>query len=336
MFVLADMDDTMTVDEFLTLLSEKTGVGRDALEVLHGFPPQVILESSQPDGQKGTTPIASIGIRSGETITVRQGQQRLGDDVVLIDDNELQIPGMSEDEQLARAIAASLEEEDRQTRVAPPAHDISVVRRVVDDDNSCLFSAVGYVARGSRGEASRLRNMVADSVLHAASDASSEPWTSEAVLGKTPEEYAAWIRDPRRWGGAIELNILSDRLGMEIAAFDIQTLRVDIYGQGKGYSQRVMLVYDGLHYDALAVAGNGRGSTESESEDTTVIPSHGDWTDRVMKAASSLVADLHSSKQFTDTSNFTLRCGTCKIGLKGEKEAVAHAQDTGHTNFTEY
>ena len=44
--------------------------------------------------------------------------------------------------------------------------------------------------------------------------------------------------------------------GREIAAYDIQTKRCDVYGQDEGHSERVMLVYDGLHYDALAVAGN--------------------------------------------------------------------------------
>lgn len=43
--------------------------------------------------------------------------------------------------------------------------------------------------------------------------------------------------------------------GREIAAYDVQTKRCDLYGQDAGYSERVMLIYDGLHYDALAVAG---------------------------------------------------------------------------------
>ena len=41
----------------------------------------------------------------------------------------------------------------------------------------------------------------------------------------------------------------------EIAAFDIQTKRCDVYGQGDGFTDRAMLMYDGLHYDALAVSG---------------------------------------------------------------------------------
>ena len=35
----------------------------------------------------------------------------------------------------------------------------------------------------------------------------------------------------------------------------MQTRRCDVYGQDAGYDERVMLIYDGLHYDALAVAG---------------------------------------------------------------------------------
>ena len=41
----------------------------------------------------------------------------------------------------------------------------------------------------------------------------------------------------------------------EVAAYDVQTKRCDLYGQDAGYGERVMLIYDGLHYDALAVAG---------------------------------------------------------------------------------
>ena len=44
--------------------------------------------------------------------------------------------------------------------------------------------------------------------------------------------------------------------GREIAAHDIQTKRCDVYGQGEGHRERVMLIYDGLHYDALAIAGD--------------------------------------------------------------------------------
>ena len=47
--------------------------------------------------------------------------------------------------------------------------------------------------------------------------------------------------------------------GREIAAYDIQTQRCDVYGSEEGYTERVMVLYDGLHYDALALAGEQTG-----------------------------------------------------------------------------
>ena len=39
---------------------------------------------------------------------------------------------------------------------------------------------------------------------------SSDPDTYNAgFLGKSPSDYARWIQDPSKWGGAIELSILS-------------------------------------------------------------------------------------------------------------------------------
>jgi len=51
--------------------------------------------------------------------------------------------------------------------------------------------------------------------------------------------------------------------GREIAAYDIQTKRVDIYGQSEGYTERAFLLYDGLHYDAMAQTGDPSLSVES-------------------------------------------------------------------------
>lgn len=42
--------------------------------------------------------------------------------------------------------------------------------------------------------------------------------------------------------------------GREIAAYDIKTLRCDVYGEGSGFRERGMVIYDGLHYDALSIA----------------------------------------------------------------------------------
>lgn len=203
-----------------------------------------------------------------------------------------------------------------------------IVRRVIPSDNSCLFNAVGYVMDHDKEKAPELRQVIAATV-------SSDPVKySEAFLGKPNQEYCSWILDSEKWGGAIELSILADFYGREIAAYDIQTTRCDLYGQDRNFSERVMLIYDGLHYDALAMSPS---EGASEEFDQTIFSVHSDRTiGPVEGIARNFVEQQHRQRKFTDTANFTLRCGVCQIGVKGQKEAVEHAQATGHANFQEY
>jgi hypothetical protein len=179
------------------------------------------------------------------------------------------------------------------------------------------------------------------------------------------------------------------------------------YNEEAGYDEWVMLIYDGLHYDALAVsafegAPEDLDITVLQVQYSTVqytfcgcgsaakvfaanackfceaaalflacilartciflpatiqcqavapcfpplsthpwaaacVPQVGSADAAAAAAgAEQLVAACHAARQFTDIANFTLRCGVCQIGLKGEKEAVEHAKTTGHQNFAEY
>lgn len=104
-----------------------------------------------------------------------------------------------------------------------------------------------------------MRQIVAD-VL-----ARNEMLYTEAFLNKSNAEYrynymvrcakcpmlmsecvaSKWILLPGAWGGAIEIAILSEHYRCEVASFDIQTNRVDLYGEGNRYTRRVYLIYDG-------------------------------------------------------------------------------------------
>ncbi|GJX15576.1 ubiquitin thioesterase OTU1 [Tanacetum coccineum] len=204
----------------------------------------------------------------------------------------------------------------------------SIVRRVIPSDNSCLFNAVGYVMDHDKDKAAELRQVIAATV------ASDPTKYSEAFLGKPNEEYCAWILNPDKWGGAIELSILADYYGREIAAYDIQTTRCDLYGQEKRYAERVMLIYDGLHYDSLAMSP---ADGAPEEFDQTIFAVTSDRTIGTFESlALNLVKDQQRKRSYTDTANFTLRCGVCQIGVIGQKEAVEHAQTTGHVNFQEF
>jgi ubiquitin thioesterase OTU1 len=272
-----------------------------------------------------------------------------------------------EDAALAAAIAASLEAAER-PRGAPPAAtarpsygDVStcpqphppplggrghkpgaggaptavplpdgsgrlLARRVVPANNSCAFATVGLLVRGSRDAWADLRAVVASAVL-------ADPVTySAAVLECPPAEYATKICHPKTWGGAVDLSILADWARVELAAGDIATRRVDVYGSGKGFTRRGWLLYDGLHYDAVAVCA----SEADESLDERTLPLGCATAAAADAAFASLLDGFHRARAFTDTARFTLRCGVCGAGVEGEKEAVAHARETGHSNFAEY
>ncbi|MQL96900.1 hypothetical protein Taro_029578, partial [Colocasia esculenta] len=89
---------------------------------------------------------------------------------------------------------------------------------------------------------------------------------------------------------AIELSILSEYYGREIAAYDIQTTRCDLYGQDKKYNERVMLIYDGLHYDALAMSP---AEGAPEEFDQTIFSVYDGTIEVVERLALNLVKDAH-------------------------------------------
>lgn len=151
-----------------------------------------------------------------------------------------------------------------------------------------------------------------------------------AVLGQEPNNYARWIRQKDKWGGAIELSIFSEIYGVEIASFDVQTGRMDLFGEGRTFPNRVYLQYTGIHYEAFAQSPS---PTAPQSQDTTIFPSN----DReILEQVRELVQVARAAHRYTDTSNFALRCNDCQQGIKGKAEAQKHAQQTGHFNFIEY
>lgn len=108
---------------------------------------------------------------------------------------------------------------------------------------------------------------------------------------------------------------------------------MDTYGEGNAYGKRILVVYDRLHYDALALAAY-EGAPERLEE--TLFDVGEKKLEQIMQAASSLVCRYHDLRQYTDTSKFLLLCGVCQLGLTGEAEAMNHAQATGHQSFTEF
>lgn len=63
---------------------------------------------------------------------------------------------------------------------------------------------------------------------------------------RSPADYIATILKPSSWGGAIELSIFAKHFSTEIWSIDVQTGRVDRFGQDAGYDTFVLLIYSGI------------------------------------------------------------------------------------------
>lgn len=151
---------------------------------------------------------------------------------------------------------------------------------------------------------------------------------NDAVLGMQRDLYCSKMNRADTWGGEIELNILSDHFKVGIKNIDCQTGH--IYSYGEAFHDVIYIVYSGIHYDAIALSP---AQNAPPDWDQTQFPVK-DMA--VEDAARELVSVLRKRSYFTDTSNFALRCKDCGVGLRGEKDAQAHAMLTRHVNFGEY
>jgi ubiquitin thioesterase OTU1 len=211
---------------------------------------------------------------------------------------------------------------DNHTIVSKSSDGVLVVREM-KDDNSCLFRSIAYLVEGDAEKFRDLRRKIAEFILQ------NQIEYSQVVLGKPVLEYVDWIQNSNSWGGAIELAIFSQIYKLEIDSIDINSGRVDRFGQDK-YETRILLLYSGIHYDVIVLTPQKGISKEFDVKSFPVS------NDQVLEGALDLAKVLKKEHKYTDLANFALKCGICFMGLKGQKEAQKHAMETGHAEFTEY
>lgn len=194
-------------------------------------------------------------------------------------------------------------------------------RRYVDADNSCLFSSVGYNL--DHRNFSDITGLQYRQLLSQYLESSE---IDKNMLEVPKEEYIETIQNPSTWGGAIELKLFSDMFQMEIASIDVQSNRVDIFGEDKKYPQRMYLVYNGVHYDPLVMAVN-----ESSLDDICIFESDDHQT---------LIQMQNFCKSFKDKGDYVdlakmnkLRCVICNEQFESQEEALIHAENFKHWNF---
>jgi len=197
------------------------------------------------------------------------------------------------------------------------------VRRFVDSDNSCLFSSIGYLV-DSKNFSESTKYQYRQLLVNYLEDDNIE----EEMLDLPKEDYIENIQNPATWGGAIELKLFSDMLQTEIASIDVQSNRVDIFGQDKNYPQRMYVLYNGVHYDPLVMA-----HTEDSKDDITNFASDDNET---LISLQSYVKNFKDVGDFVDLANMnSFECDNCKTMFENQEDAYNHANNYEHWNFNE-
>lgn len=210
--------------------------------------------------------------------------------------------------------------------VPVPSHQGTLVLRVMPDDNSCLFRAVGSAVLGdSLDSMTELRSLVAQGIQ------AQPDLYSEAVLQQPPDKYCQWIQHPDSWGGGIELGILSEQFDVEVCSINVQDLRVDRFNEGK--SKRIILVYSGIHYDTIALSPSEPPHAHADLPAELDIKQFDGWDEEVLEKAKDLCRILQKRHYYTDTAGFSIKCNTCNWQGSGERGATQHAMETGHTKW---
>jgi ubiquitin thioesterase OTU1 len=196
----------------------------------------------------------------------------------------------------------------------------SVVKRVVPDDNSCLFHAISLCF--DHVSVADLRSLIAKTVL-----ADPINW-NEGTLQQKPSDYANYIKKTNTWGGSVELCIFSEHYKCEIVVLDTARQRHNTFGEDKHYSKRIYLVYDGIHYDALVWTSN----PNSKAWDVTVFDPN---NTTAQEGCMAFMKKEFQSGNYVDEYNYKIKCGQCGQVFVGNKNAAAHSNSTGHTSFTQ-
>ncbi|ESO99484.1 hypothetical protein LOTGIDRAFT_186849 [Lottia gigantea] len=286
-----------TIAELKQKISQIVSLPVNRFQIRHGFPPKIL------DIDDNSKNLKSFDLRSGDTLIIEPTKSS---------------------QQITNQTKPSITDEVLQAQLTSNKTGI-LTRKVVPANNSCLFTSVNAAMTGGFVDlscAQQLRQLIAGVVM-------SDPLTyCEAMLGKSNSDYCKWIMNEESWGGGIEISILSKYYQIEIDVVDTQSGRIDRFGEDGNYAERVLLIYDGIHYDFL-ILDACVPSIPPQSKFKTSDPT-------ILAQALELGEEAKQRRQFTDVGNFMLRCLVCQKALKGSNEAQEHAKQTSHINFGEY
>ncbi|KAI1454645.1 OTU-domain-containing protein [Annulohypoxylon moriforme] len=311
-----ELNDDTTVNQLLEAL--KSSIGLDDFTVKYGWPPKG-LGTDESD-----VSVQSLGLHR-EMLTIAPLEKASAASTAPVTAPDIP-PKLEPPKSKGRGV------KDQQISVFMPETNSTLVLRVMPDDNSCLFTAVGGALRGIRSgsdeffNAEALRRIVVDHIR-----ANPEKYNA-VILGKNPEAYCRNMLRPDVWGGDIELSIISEVFQLEISVVDVKTGIVYRIGQGNNYEMRCVLVYSNIHYDRVAeIFVEGQEVLEFDVARWAV-----DSSDHIIIHAQEMCKKLKEEHHYyTDTSDFVVMCNECGWLGQGQKSLAEHALQTGHSDISE-
>ena len=207
--LLAEDSLEKLISHSLEQLGLATADHQDTVRILNGFPPKPVDLSDRDKS------ISSAGIRSGDTIIFQVGQSQssssssstqAGDSTSITATASATVPQSLD-------AKSSSNKRLKTDNVGSGPSSGKLQRKVVPADNSCLFTSINYCMSGAvvGSEHSAFMREVIASVV------SSDPGKyCEAYLGRTNADYTRWIQTKEAWGGAIEVQILSEYFQVQI------------------------------------------------------------------------------------------------------------------------
>jgi len=136
-------------------------------------------------------------------------------------------------------------------------------------------------------------------------------------------EYTNKIREPFTWGGELELTILAEEFSIEIGVAHVEMMNVYNIGQDKNYQERIYILYDGVHYDALYKKGSGQSKFPTTD-------------DEVYAQAFQAAAAVNSTGGYYNSYTCSLYCDICGMVFKGEEGITDHSLKTRHAAYTQF
>jgi len=312
--VVKGLDSEDSVEKLISHSLEALGIEEQqqaAIKMLSGFPPKP-LDISDRDKS-----ITSIGVKSGDTIIFQiSSPPKTTEDPTPT--RKSPCPTQSTSTPTSDDVASKRQK----TSDINQTKSNQLTRKVVPADNSCLFTAINYCMSGCvvPSENSAFMREVIASVV-----GSDTEKFSDVFLGKPNAEYCNWIKGKDAWGGAIEVQILAEYFQVQIVVVDTISCSQTIFGEALDFTSRMVLIYDGIHYDPLYYA----------APDGTIQTVHLTSDSSILEKAKVTAAEAKAAHNYTDTTGFTLKCLVCGFRMKGETEAQKHAKTTSHTNFSE-